>query len=390
MKLVGISSSRVDSLLARCAHSMSVMNEPAAEDSHFLISPGKITLRHLEKVSNPQSIHGIYPYRGKMSPIDAAQIISQFAPHSRLLDPFCGTGTIVYEAQQYGLLGTGVDNNPLACMIARGKTEPLDKEAVLIHLENAIADAQALTDFPRMPAGPARYFHSTTADQIMRILSVSRDFSPFLLACFYGAICLAARACNGWLWTSTSIGKMNSPLRCIDFYSALQRKVRKHVDFVRGAPPAKIHIHDARLIHEIIPSHSIDIVYTSPPYFDALDYTGYYTKLVLEILDVDRARIRGGLIQRFATYRKDMRDALLAIDTVVHDKSIIIFVVGNRMVHKKLVRGADFFSDIAPWANPYVIEREYTNTASELWDSINATRRKEQVIVWNLATGGRK
>jgi len=285
---------------------------------------------------------------------------------------------------------TGVDNNPLACMIARGKTEPVDKEKVRVDLENAIADAKSLADVPRMPTSPARYFHPTTANQIMKILTVSRDFSPFLLACFYGAICLAARACNGWLWTSTSIGKINPPLRCIDFYSALQRKVRKHVDFVWGAPPAMIHLHDARRIHEIIPSHSIDIVYTSPPYFDALDYTGYYTKLVLEILDVDRAQIRGGLIQRFATYREDMRDAMLAIDTVVHDKSIIIFVVGNRMVHRRLVRGSDFFSDIAPWANPYVVEREYTKTASGLWDSINATRRKEQVIVWNLATGGRK
>lgn len=366
------------------------MNEPAVEASHCLISPGRITLRRLERVSNPNSIHGIYPYRGKMSPIDAAQIVSQFTPHSKLLDPFCGTGTILYEAQLRGLNVTGVDNNPLACMIARGKTEPLNKEATLTQLENAIADAQSSTDVPKMPAAPAKYFHETTAAQIMKMLSVSSRFSPFLQTCIYGAICLAARACNGWLWTSTSIGRINSPLRIVDFYSTVHRKVRKHIDYVRGVPRVKIHTHDVRLIHEIIPLHSVDIVYTSPPYFDALDYTGYYTKLVFEILDVDRAQIRDGLIQRFSTYEKDMREALLAIDAVVHDKSIIIFVVGNRMVHRKLVRGSDFFSNIAPWTNPYVVEREYTKTASGLWDSINATQRKEQVIVWDLASGGRK
>jgi hypothetical protein len=105
-------------------------------------------------------------------------------------------------------------------------------------------------------------------------------------------------------------------------------------------------------LSRLIRRGSIDVVYTSPPYFDALDYTGYYTKLVLEILGSDRAEIRQGLIQRYSTYKEDMSKALQAIDEVLHDESLVIFVVGDRMVRKKLVRGADFFSEIAPWKNP--------------------------------------
>lgn len=388
MKIAGTSKRKLDSLLARYYHSVNAMNESEVENAHW--PQRKINLRCLDKVNNPHSIHGIYPYRGKMSAIDAAYVISQLAQNSRLLDPFCGTGTIIYEAQLRGLQVTGVDNNPLACIISRGKTEPIDKELTLTHLEYSIKKARSLPFASPMPSAPAEYFHETTAEQIMRILSISDSFSPFLLACFYGAICLAARACNGWLWTSTSIGKINPPLRQIDFFTTLIRKVRKHIDFVKGTPSVKIHSYDTRAINEIIPSNSIDVVYTSPPYFDALDYTGYYTKLVMEILGIDRSKIRDGLIQRYSTYEKEMREALLALDQVVHDKSIIIFVVGNRMVHGKLVRGSDFFSNIAPWADPYIVEREYTKTASGLWDKINATRRKEQVIVWDLSFGGRK
>ena len=40
-------------------------------------SAPQITLRHFEKVSNPKSIHGIYPYRGKMSALDAAQVTEE-------------------------------------------------------------------------------------------------------------------------------------------------------------------------------------------------------------------------------------------------------------------------------------------------------------------------
>jgi 16S rRNA G966 N2-methylase RsmD len=390
VKPVGIFDHELDSLLDRYYLSNITMNEFEIDSASCSDSMRGISLRHLDKVSNPSSIHGIYPYRGKMSPIDAAHVISQFPPNSKLLDPFCGTGTILYEAQLRGLHVTGVDNNPLACMIARGKTEPLDKVCTLSQVKTAIQSAQSNSSFPQMPQSPARYFHEKSAVQIMRILSASHDFSPFLLACFYGAICLTARACNKWLWTSTSIGKINKPLREIDFYSTLLRKVKKNIDFVHGTPPAKIYTHDTRAIDEVVPPQSIDIVYTSPPYFDALDYTGYYTRLVLEILGVDRAPVRNGLIQRYATYERDMREALQAIDRMVHDKSIIIFVVGNRMVHGKMIRGSEFFSHIAPWPDPSVSERHYTKTASGLWDRINVTSRKEQVVVWDLAKGGRK
>ncbi len=348
----------------------------------------KIEFRHFEKVINPRSIHGIYPYRGKMSALDASHVISQLPVDLTLLDPFCGTGTIVYEAQIHGMNAIGVDNNPLACTIASGKTQPIDQLTTISQLKKAIQNAQSLQYVPNMPTTPARYFHADTANQIMRILSVSGDFSSYLLSCFYGAICLAARACNHWLWTSTSIGRINPPLRKVDFYSMLLKKAKKHISYIRGTPPAQIFNYDARNIGDILPPKSIDVIYTSPPYFDALDYTGYYTKLVMEILEIDRAQVREGLIQRYSTYKQEMKKALYALDTVLHSKSLVIFVVGDRMVHRKLIHGSDFFKAIAPWDDPYVVEREYTKTASGLWDMINTTNRKEQVIVWDL--GGRR
>ena len=139
-----------------------------------------------------------------------------------------------------------------------------------------------------MPTSSSRYFHPDTADQIMRMKQVSTDFNSYLLSALYGAICVAARACNGWLWTSTSIGRINEPLRNVDFYSTLMRKAKKHIEFVNKGNPAEIHTHDTRLIHEVVEQESVDIVYTSPPYFDALDYTNYYSKIVLEIFDMDR------------------------------------------------------------------------------------------------------
>lgn len=325
-----------------------------------------------------------------MSALDAAHVTSQLPSNSTLLDPFCGTGTIVYEAQLHGMHAIGVDNNPLACTIASGKTQSIDTASTTVQLRNAIKDAAFLSDVPSMPANPARFFHETTADQIMRILAVSRNFSSYLLSSYYGSICLAARACNQWLWTSTSIGKINYPLKRVDFYSMLLRKAMKHIKYIKGRPTARIYNYDTRRIDEVLLPETIDIVYTSPPYFDALDYTGYYTKIVMEIIGMNRDRIREGLIQRYSTYKEDMKQALFAIDRLLHDDSLVIFVVGDRLVHNRLIRGSDFFREIAPWDNPYIVERNYTKTASGLWDKINTTTRKEQVIVWDLSAGGRR
>jgi hypothetical protein len=186
------------------------------------------------------------------------------------------------------------------------------------------------------------------------------------------------------------VGRINEPLQEVDYYATLLRKAGKHIEYVKGTPSVAIHTHDTRNLNKIVHKKSIDIVYTSPPYFDALDYTGYYSKIVFEILDIDRAEIREGLIQRYSTYKEEMRNALQAIDYVLNDDALVIFVVGDRMVRKKLIRGADFFAEIAPWKDPYTIEREYTKTASSVWDKINTTQRKEQVLVWDLAHGGRK
>ncbi|MFX0108155.1 MAG: DNA adenine methylase [Candidatus Hodarchaeota archaeon] len=359
--------------------------EGAAYRRNMRTNP-QISLKLLEQVSNPKSIHGIYPYRGKMSPIDAAQVLSQLPNTSVLLDPFCGTGTIVYEAQARGMQAIGVDNNPLACTIALGKTAPINKEETLTRLKSAIEEARQLVAVPSMPKAASKFFHPSTAEQIMRIVEVSDRFVHFELSVLYGSICLAARACNAWKWTSTSVGKIHEPLRNVDFYQTLMRKACKHIVFVRGSPSAQIYHYDCRQVFDVVPENSVDIVYSSPPYFDALDYTGYYTKIVMDVLGMDRGAVREGLIQRYSTYRKDITKALEAINQVVKENALIIFVVGNRMVRGRLIRGSEFFAEIAPWNDPYIVERTYTNTPSGLWDRINRTKRKEQVLVWDLSS----
>jgi len=123
----------------------------------------QLSFTKLESVSNQNSIHGIYPYRGKISSLDAANVISQL-PHDKvLLDPFCGSGTIVYEAAKRLRYAIGVDNNPIAIQIANGKINQFSPEASVFRL-NQIIEKIDFSSIHPIPPKAERYFHPDTAN----------------------------------------------------------------------------------------------------------------------------------------------------------------------------------------------------------------------------------
>lgn len=339
-------------------------------------------INKLNSVNNPNSIHGVYPYRGKISPIDASQILDQIPENSNLLDPFCGSGTIVYESLKKNINALGVDLNPIATFIAEGKINvPTTLESVIEEAKLFIKKSKTIKrDFSERKS--SIYFHNDSHNQICTISSFFDKMSPYLRACFLGSIALTARGCNHYKWTSSTVGKNIEPKRYIDFYEKLLYKINKHYYPVNSKASSKIIKCDSRELSKKISGNSIDFVFTSPPYFDCLDYTAYYAKIIYSILKLDRVEIRAGLIQTFKTYEKDMQLVLNQLHKVCRKGARILFVVGDKKVKGKVINGADFFNKISPFKTVEIIEREYKGTSSQVFDKLNKTKRKEQVIIW--------
>ena len=341
----------------------------------------KFQIKTLDTVNNPSSIHGIYPYRGKISAIDAKQILSQMPKGSTVLDPFCGSGTIVYEGLNYGLHTYGIDANPIAILLSNGKIHvPERLSSVQEELQSLIEKAKVLKDFPVAPEYPTSLFHQDSLAEIMRLSVFFEQMSDYLKACFVGTIALTARGCNDYKWTSSSVGKKIEPKRYIDVYDKLYSKVKKHFYPIKN--DSKVYLADSREADKIIAHNSIDFVFTSPPYFDCLDYTAYYARIVYDILGYNRINIRGTLIQDFVNYESDMKLVLDKLYNVVKPGGQVIFVVGDKKIHGKLINGADFFNKISPFKHEDTIERSYTGTSSQIFDQLNKTDRKEQIVIW--------
>ena len=339
-------------------------------------------IKELKSVNNPNSIHGVYPYRGKISPIDANQVLDQIPEYSNLLDPFCGSGTIVYEGLKRNINTIGVDLNPIASYIAEGKISvPSTLETVIEECQYFIdKSSNVKLDFELKES--AYYFHKNSHNQICSIATFFDEMSSYLKACFFGAIALTARGCNHYKWTSSTVGKNIEPKRDIDFFEKLLHKVKKHYFPLESSSSSKIIKCDSRKLSSKIKPDSIDFVFTSPPYFDCLDYTAYYAKIIYSILDIDRLEIKSDLIQSFKSYEEDMTNVLKELYTVCKDGAQVIFVVGDKKVKGKVINGAEFFNNISPFESAKIIEREYTGTSSQVFDKLNKTNRKEQIIIW--------
>lgn len=349
----------------------------------------EIIFEKIKSVNNPNSIHGIYPYRGKISAIDAASIIGQLPKEGIILDPFCGSGTIVYEGQKHGLTAFGVDNNPLAVVLAKAKVykEASDSLEECRHfIELAKKDLEA-GEYETMPEGPAKSFHEESAKEIMSMKKYFEEMNDFLKGIFYGAIALTARGCNDYVWTSSTVGKNIEPKRYIDFFEKMESKAKKHSKYFNDLklPGATIIHGDSRRLSEFLKPHSVNYVFTSPPYFDGLDYTAYYGKLIYDIFETDRIEIKKQLIQYVDSYEEDMRTVLEQLDIVTTEDALMIFVVGDKKVKGGVINGGEFFNHIKEAS--YIEERSYSGSSSQVFDVLNKTDRKEQIVVWDKYKG---
>ena len=74
--------------------------------------------------------HGFHSYAAKMHPLIARGVIEGLSSaDDRIVDPFCGSGTVLVEAMRAGLNASGNDLNPLATRLSKVKCQLRDQKS---------------------------------------------------------------------------------------------------------------------------------------------------------------------------------------------------------------------------------------------------------------------
>lgn len=80
-----------------------------------------------KRQSTRYSVHGMHEYKGKFNPQVVRGVLNILGatPNSKIIDPFCGSGTTLVECAHVGMTAVGCDMNPLAVYITNAKLKAL-------------------------------------------------------------------------------------------------------------------------------------------------------------------------------------------------------------------------------------------------------------------------
>ncbi|MBP5561583.1 MAG: DNA adenine methylase [Muribaculaceae bacterium] len=355
--------------------------------------------------STEQWTHGYHRYPAKFLPNVVKKIIEDYAPDCKVIaDLFAGCGTTLVEAKAHGKKSIGTDINPVAQLITRVKTTPIEPEA-LQHDYNTLVDQfdnfakddfidvqkHERLDYWFFPSEKAKIAFLFVAITNMETDGATKEF-------FYVCVSHILKNCSRWLQSSTK--PQIDPEKTIPdpfdefkrhclkmlksnraFYEELEGKGNLNV-------PCDILLEDAR--HTSIQSGSVDVIITSPPYVTSYEYadihqlTGYWMEYIEDMHDFRKQfigtsysgntsmEVRGSKLGQHivnelaekskhiacdvAQYFNDMQEVSKEMVRILAENGKACIVIGNTKIKEVHIKSAEVFYDFLKDAGMHEID----------------------------------
>ena len=230
--------------------------------------------------------HCFHPYPAMMIPQIAGRLIDAYGREaSMLLDPYCGTGTSLVEANLRGINAKGSDLNPLARLIAGAKTARLSLKKVAFYMQE-IQNNLLLSGFGKGRRGQPPAFHNIDTwfpqeaqDKLAEIkfhidLIEKKEIRRFFLIAFSETVRECSYTRNGEFKLYRIPEWQRKKFRPDEVFNAkLLRNFDGLREFTQAAQSGgKTKVFDFDSVIEIprtaVSPESVDLVVTSPPYGD--------------------------------------------------------------------------------------------------------------------------
>jgi len=270
------------------------------------VAPGTTLLITNNKVSG--YTHAMIKYPSKFIPdIPKWAIRSYSSPDDLVFDPFVGCGTTMVEARLLGRNCIGLDINPFAVMASNVKANPIDR----ITLENALQRILRRIDKPSdvdLPQFPLRdfWFGKSVLEKLIKLRNaISQEDDESVRGFFLVTLGAIIKRCS---YLDESQIKVERDQRKLlegvpDPIQMFRRKSVYNVDLMEtfykdalfdtfafavqcdsAATPDSVVWKGKRYL-----TQGCDLVVTSPPYINAINYPMFnrYELLLLGLLDYD-------------------------------------------------------------------------------------------------------
>ena len=296
--------------------------------------------------------HGFHSYAGRMHPFTARTAIARFSQLGQeVLDPFCGSGTVLVEAMAAGRKAVGSDASPLAVIIAQVRSTTLGPEGRARLVEGARQIAEQAAERARKRQRP----------EIPQWAAREKDrFFPHVALELYGLRALigetkeddvgrALRACLSSILVKFMRGSEEAQARRIGrgvpshFFAGRAEELARGLEALErrtpaGTPRPQIRVADARDLG-IAPADRFDLILSSPPYAGTYDYAEHHDVrflwLGLPRANLDRVQVGArdeGLGSAAQRWLHDRRRWLSEMARVARRGAAVILQVGDGVV----------------------------------------------------------
>jgi hypothetical protein len=261
----------------------------------------------------------LFAWRGQFSPQLIECLLDAYClPDSIILDPFAGSGTVLYEAASRSLSAFGFEINPSAWSFSKifefANMKPAEREEVIAELRSKVEH-----EFPIVLFSEDSVPVEAVEERVIHIGQSINDGAKVL--------------CNALV---VLLDIFNNQIT----NSLVQSKLTALAEMVRRLPysprPIKADLQDARALP--LDNQSVDFAVTSPPYINVFNYHQNYRRSV-EILGWDLLRVarseigsnranRGNRFYTVVQYCIDMATAMQELARVLKPGARAVLVVG--------------------------------------------------------------
>lgn len=250
-----------------------------------------------KRQSTRYSVHGMHEYKGKFNPQVVRGVLNVLgiSSHSKIIDPFSGSGTSIVECAHIGMSAVGCDINPLAVYITNAKLKALATPAsvlqkIFLDLTDSFEKHVNRNRFMAIDRNKERkeylwsWFDKQTLFSVDYLKALILDIAPKYSDIFLTLASDLLRDYSLQEPNDLRIRKRYSPFPQQPFWVAFQQKTSQFLHNLAAVQKiirarrshCRAYLCDSREIDIAYkipkPTEGYDAVITSPPYATALPY----------------------------------------------------------------------------------------------------------------------
>ncbi len=355
----------------------------------------------------------LHPFPARMAPEILDEILSDIKRGETVLDPMCGSGTVLAKALANHRNAIGLDLDPLAVLLARALTVATDRDDITSDALAVLASAERRATTPNKLPWIGRceetssfvdyWFGEEQANALARLTAAinAHKFSSAQskrlcqIALSRTIITKHSGASLAWDISHSRPHKMKeADENDYDVFEGFRRAANIVADIAAEHQPTgtgRVLRADARAAHSVVTG--VDHIVTSPPYLNAIDYLrghkfsliwfGHTIPALRETraanIGAERAKDADGSIDQKALFNRlrrlrnlptrqtghlmryayDLKRMIGSAARTLREKGSLTVVIGNSTVRGTYVENSEIFKWLATQGG-FKFKREYT------------------------------